>query len=57
VQGMKRLEKSVLPNNYERLWCAGKSVELIDNILTCEEIIAEIKAEYKKSVEEVAQYK
>jgi len=57
VQGMKRLEKSVLPNNYERLWCAGKSVELIDNILSCEEIIAEIKAEYKKIVEEVAQYK
>ncbi|HXP48780.1 MAG TPA: nitronate monooxygenase, partial [Bacteroidia bacterium] len=49
VRGMKRLEDSVLPNNYKRLWCAGKSVELIDGILSCEEIIDHLKKEYKRS--------
>jgi nitronate monooxygenase len=53
VRGMKRLEDSVLPNNYKRLWCAGKSVELIDDILSCEEIIGQLKKEYKKSIEEM----
>lgn len=46
VRGMKRLEQSVLPNNYQRLWCAGKSSELIDDLLSCEEIIARLKAEH-----------
>ena len=50
---MKRLEKSVLPNNYETLWCAGKSVELITKIASCEEIISEIKTEYKQKLEEL----
>ena len=53
VRGMKRLEKSVLPNNYETLWCAGKSVELITKIASCEEIISEIKTEYKQKLEEL----
>jgi len=54
IRGMKRLEDSVLPNNYKRLWCAGKSVELIEDILSCEEIIARLKDEYKKSIQEVS---
>ena len=56
IRGMKRLEESVLPNNYKRLWCAGKSVELIEDILSCEEIIARLKEEYKNSIEEVKKY-
>lgn len=47
LRGMKKLEQSVLPNNYNRLWCAGKSAELIDTIHSCEEIIASIKQEYE----------
>lgn len=50
IQGMKRLEKSVLPNNYQTLWCAGKSVELIDDVLPCGEIIANIKREYAEAL-------
>jgi nitronate monooxygenase len=46
VRGMKRLEQSVLPNNYKRLWCAGKSAELIDDILPCEVIIERMMEEY-----------
>jgi nitronate monooxygenase len=54
LRGMKRLEESVLPNNYKRLWCAGKSVELIADIQSCEEIISQLKTEYKLAKEEVA---
>jgi nitronate monooxygenase len=45
ITGMKKLEKSVKPGNYQTLWCAGQSVELIDDILTCAEIIRRMKQE------------
>ncbi len=54
ARGMKKLEDSVLPNNYSKLWCAGKSSELITDILPCEEIISNIKSEYKKGLEDIA---
>jgi nitronate monooxygenase len=50
---MKKLEQSVLPNNYLQLWCAGKSVELIDGIDTCEKIITRIKNEYEEAIARV----
>jgi nitronate monooxygenase len=53
LNGMKKLEQSVLPNNYQTLWCAGKSVELIDSIIPCADIIAQIKAEYNEKLEEL----
>ncbi|MBA3664887.1 MAG: nitronate monooxygenase [Bacteroidetes bacterium] len=53
ARGMKKLEESVLPNNYNRLWCAGKSAELIDKVLPCAQIIENIKSEYKTSVGEL----
>lgn len=53
LRGMKKLEQSVLPNNYQKLWCAGKSVELIEEILSCEEIIEQIKFEYLNKINEV----
>ena len=53
IRGMQKLEKSILPNNYQRLWIAGKSVELINSILSCGEIISEIKTEYKQKLEKL----
>jgi nitronate monooxygenase len=53
VRGMKKLEQSVLPNNYQTLWCAGKSVELIHDIKSCAEIINEIRTEYHQKLEEL----
>lgn len=53
VRGMKKLEQSVLPNNYQRLWCAGKSSELIDDLLSCEEIIARLRAEHSACLETI----
>jgi nitronate monooxygenase len=51
VRGMKRLEKSVMPNHYQTLWCAGKSVELIDDILPCADIIRHIRNEYNNTLQ------
>lgn len=45
LRGLRMLEKSVLPGNYHTLWCAGQSVEMIDGIKSCEEIINALKEE------------
>ncbi len=45
--GMKKLEQSIKPGNYDTLWCAGQSVELINDILPCSEIIDRLKNEYQ----------
>lgn len=50
VRGMKRLEQSVLPNNYRKLWCAGKSVELIADTLSCRQIIEGMRGEYEQAL-------
>ncbi|MCU0442297.1 MAG: nitronate monooxygenase family protein [Bacteroidia bacterium] len=49
IRGMKRLEKSVLPNHYQTLWCAGKSVELINDVLPCSQIIENLRKEYERA--------
>jgi nitronate monooxygenase len=43
IRGMKKLEQAVKPGNYNNLWCAGKSVELISDIKSCGEIITEME--------------
>jgi nitronate monooxygenase len=45
LSGMKKLEQSVKPGNYQTLWCAGQSVELINDIVSCKEIIERMKNE------------
>ena len=45
LSGMKKLEKSIKPGNYQSLWCAGQSVELIHDILPCKEIVERMKKE------------
>ena len=45
LSGMKKLEKSVKPGNYESLWCAGQSVELIEDIISCKDIVERMKKE------------
>ncbi len=45
LSGMKKLEKSVKPGNYDSLWCAGQSVELIEDIISCKDIVERMKKE------------
>lgn len=54
VRGMKKLEQSVLPNNYQRLWCAGKSAELIHDVQPCAAIISTLVQEYETAKAGVA---
>jgi nitronate monooxygenase len=54
IRGMKRLEDAVKPGNYNNLWCAGQSVELIDNIQPCKAIVDELIKETKEAYEELA---
>ena len=49
LSGMKKMEQSVKPGNYQTLWCAGQSVELIDDILSCKDIVDRMKNETQES--------
>ncbi|HEY0031618.1 MAG TPA: nitronate monooxygenase family protein [Bacteroidia bacterium] len=49
LSGMKKLEASVKPGNYNTLWCAGQSVELINDILPCKDIVERMKKEAQES--------
>jgi nitronate monooxygenase len=45
IRGMKKLEDSIHPGNYKTLWIAGQSSELIEDILSCSEVIDRMKKE------------
>lgn len=49
IRGMKKLEQAVKPGNADNLWCAGQSVEMIHDILPCEEIIQRLVDEMRES--------
>jgi nitronate monooxygenase len=53
LTGMKRLEQSVKPGNYQTLWCAGQSVELIDEIIPCKDIIDRMKEQTNEAYKEL----
>ncbi len=54
VKGMKMLEDAVKPGNYNNLWCAGKSVELVDDIVSCSEIISRLEDEMRVTWKEIS---
>lgn len=51
--GMKKMEKSVLPANYKTLWCAGQSVELINEISSIKDIVETFKQETITTLKQV----
>jgi nitronate monooxygenase len=54
LRGFKRLEQSIVPNHYQTLWCAGQSVQLIDEVLPCAEIIDRLKAETMHAAQDLS---
>lgn len=50
--GMKKLEKSVAANNYKRIWSAGKSVHMIEDISPMSKIIDRLEDETIESIRE-----
>ncbi len=53
IRGMKWLEKAVKPGSYNSLWCAGQSVEMIENIQPVREIVEEMIAEFEEAYREL----
>jgi len=56
LTGMKKMEASIKPGNYDSLWCAGQSVELIDDILPCEKIITNMKTQTNEAFEKLQKF-
>lgn len=54
IRGMKKLESSVMPANYKTLWCAGQSVELVEEIMSVEEITNKLETETKEALASLA---
>ncbi len=48
-RGMKKLEAAIKPGNYDTLWCAGQSVELIDDILPIKTIVQQLETEFDEA--------
>lgn len=44
-RGMQKLEKSIKPAGYDTLWCAGQSVEMIDEIMPIKQITEKLMKE------------
>jgi len=52
-EGISMLEKSIQPGNYNNLWVAGHTVELIDEVRPVKEIIYRLKKELRIAIEEI----
>ncbi|MFN5705233.1 MAG: NAD(P)H-dependent flavin oxidoreductase [bacterium] len=52
-RGINKLMKSVKPGSYETLWCAGKSVELIDDVKSIKEIVHQFNVETNSEFEKL----
>ena len=53
IKGMKKLEQAIIPGSYKTLWEAGQSVELINDIKPCKEIIERLINETEIAINEI----
>lgn len=54
-KGMSKFEAAVKPGNYNNLWAAGQSVALIDDIISCEEILIRLEKELEEAMIQLQQ--
>jgi nitronate monooxygenase len=45
-RGFNWLEDAVKPGNYNNLWCAGQTVEMIHSIKPIQKIVEEVEGEF-----------
>lgn len=50
-KGMKLLEKAAFSASYKTVWCAGPSIEFVNQVESTEQIISRIIGEYKSAYE------
>jgi nitronate monooxygenase len=55
MRGLKKLEAAVKPGNYNNLWCAGQSVELVNDILPVAEIVDTLVRETQEAFQRLQQ--
>ncbi len=46
-KGMKKLEKAAFSNTYRNVWCAGPSIEYVNEILPIDKLVGKIIVEFK----------
>lgn len=51
--GMRTLEKAAQKATWKEVWCAGQSVGLVHEILSCREIMEKLVSEYFEAVEKL----
>jgi nitronate monooxygenase len=51
VRGMKWLEDAVKPGTHHNLWCAGQSVEMIEEIKPVKQIVEDLIREFEEAYE------
>jgi nitronate monooxygenase len=56
IRGMKKLEQAVKPNNYQQLWTAGQSVEMVEEVSSVKEIVEGLTKGMKASLAEIKQF-
>jgi len=54
IRGLQKLEKAVKPGNYNNLWCAGKSSELVTEIKPIDKIIEKLEVELTEAFENLS---
>ncbi|PWV50539.1 nitronate monooxygenase family protein [Chitinophaga sp. S165] len=51
LRGMKKLEAAVKPGNYDQLWSAGQSVEMVEEISPIHDIVNKLVQELEETLE------
>jgi len=51
LAGMKSLEKAATKPTWKTVWCAGQSVGLVHEVLSCHEIVEKLVREYNEVIE------
>lgn len=55
LRGMKKLEAAVKPGNYQQLWSAGQSVEMVEDISSIHHIVNRLILELEETLEKTSQ--
>ena len=55
LRGMKKLEAAVKPGNYQQLWSAGQSVEMVEDISSIHDIVNRLIQELEETLEQTSQ--
>jgi nitronate monooxygenase len=55
LRGMKKLEQAVKPGNYQQLWSAGQSVEMVEEISSIHAIVTKLMLELEETLDRTSQ--